>query len=175
MKVQRHTVQHRLKCWGRWVQEPRHLTSASSSPFGRIADERNAAGNHGDGIRYEIIDGVPCPPDGGMAREIERRARAWGHDIRCRETHAAVAMLADNLRRMIIAVYVVPQREEPRSGRQAAEKLGIDEKTIRKYLKAAHERVSREIYGRFEVLPDDVGHLQPNDGAQEASQCHAAE
>lgn len=160
MKIERHTVQHRLMCWGRWVQEPRREFAHSSSVFGRIREMQENAGISGDGIRYDLIevdgDAVMCPPDGGLSRAVERRARELAYDIRCRETHAAVAMLPDGLRSAVIHVYVVPQRERPRSARRAAERLGVSDKTLRKRLDEAHERVALEIYGRFEVLPDDA-------------------
>lgn len=164
MKIPRHTVQHRLMTWGRWVQEPKREFARSSSVFGRIHEMQENAGIYADGIRYELIevdgDSVMCPPDGGLSREVERRARELAHDIRCRETHAAVSMLPDDLRLTIIHVYVVPVREEPRSMRAAAKRLGVSDKTIGARLKSAHERVAREIYGRFEVVAgsDDEEH-----------------
>lgn len=151
-KITPNSVQSRLEQWGQWVQERRHIEPASSSPFARIREMRENAGI-ADGIRYEIIDGVACPPDGGMAREVERRARAWAYDIRCRETHTAIADLPDGMRRAVIAVYVVPQREGPRTIRAAAHEAGIPKSTFAELLGAAHTLLSRAIYGPFSLSP----------------------
>lgn len=156
VKIPPHSVQSRLEKWGQWVQQPRQITAASSSPFGRIAEERNAAGNHGDGIRYEIIDGVACPPDGGLAREMERKARAWGHDIRCREVHEAVGQLPDAMRKAITDTYVVPDREDPRSAREVARRLDRDVSTVEEALEKAHKRVARAIFGPFTLEKNEA-------------------
>lgn len=151
MRPKRHTVQFRLWRWGGWVQLPREDIARSSSPFGRIAEERNAAGNQGDGIRYEIVDGVSCPPDGGMSRAVEHAGRAISRSIQCREVHEAVSFLPERMRQVTIETYVVARGEDPRSARSVAERMGLDESTVREALKAAHERVSRRIYGPFEL------------------------
>lgn len=156
MKTKSHSVQSRLKKWGHWVQDRQHLSAASYSPFGKIADERNASGNHGDGIRYEVIDGVSCPPDGGLSRELERHARAWGHDIRCREVHQAVASLPPGMRRAIVETYVVSAREDPRSAREVARRLDLHLKTVQESLHAAYRHIEREIFGPFELA--EFGH-----------------
>lgn len=155
MKITPHSVESRLQKWGQWKQEARHIEARSSSPFGRIADERNAAGNHGDGIRYEIIEGTPCPPDGGLAKEYERKAAAWGHDLRCREVNSAVADLPDELRRVIIETYIVPGREDPRSAELVAQRIGSNRKAVSRLRIDAHNRVARAIYGPFEVVGDE--------------------
>lgn len=152
MKIQRHTVQWRLKLWGRWTQEPRPEFTPSSSVFGTIKEMEGNAGIHGDGIRYEIIDGVSCPPDGGMARAVVRRGRAIAHDIRCRETADAVSRLPDQMRRIVRDTYVVPVREHPRSAREVARRLRLHHSSVQGALDAAHARVARSIYGPFEVL-----------------------
>lgn len=163
LKIERNTIQWRLKLWGRWVQQDKQHFAHYSSVFGRIREMQDNAGIHGDGIRYELIEvdgeSVMCPPDGGLSRAVERQAADLLHDIRCRETHAAVSMLPDAMRRTIIAVYVVPAREQPRSARRAAEKLSINHKTVLEALKTAHERVAREVYGPFEIIGSEATSL----------------
>src|SRR3546814_19433600 len=76
MKVQKHTVQWRLMLWGQWVQEPRTELAQSFSPFGKFAELQENSNARADGIIYEIIDGTPCPPDGGLEIvSASRRAR----------------------------------------------------------------------------------------------------
>ncbi|MGB1561569.1 MAG: hypothetical protein ACPHN2_08740 [Sinimarinibacterium flocculans] len=163
MKIRPHSVESRLQKWGQWVQEARHVEVRSSSPFGRIADERNAAGNHGEGIRYEIIEGTPCPPDGGLSREYEAKAAAWGYDIRCREVHAAVSELPDDLRRVMIETYIVPPREEPRSAEHVASRVAhLNRKAVSRLRIEAHDRVAQKIYGPFEVVADGGEGMEGN-------------
>lgn len=161
MKIERHTVQWRLMEWGRWTQEPRRDFGRSSSPFGKIAEMHDNAGIHADGIRYEIIseggETFSCPPDGGMSAEVERNAKALAFDIKCREIESAVSELSDAARRVVIATYVVPKRERVRSGRQAADKLGITQQAVHEHLENAHEKVSRRVYGAFHIAaPADL-------------------
>src|SRR3546814_4547883 len=85
MKVQKHTVQWRLMLWGQWVQEPRTELAQSFSPFGKFAEMQENSNARADGIIYEIIDGTPCPPDGGLARAVEYRANIIMHNQRCKD------------------------------------------------------------------------------------------
>jgi hypothetical protein len=152
MKIQKHTIQWRCKLWGIWAQQPRVEYERSSSVFGRIHEEQENAGIHGDGIRFEIIDGVSCRPDGGMARAVIAKGRAIAHDIRCRETAEAISCLPAQMRNAIVHTYVVPHRESPRGFAEVARRLDIDESTVREYLRVAHERIARRIYGPFEIV-----------------------
>lgn len=154
MSTKRSPARKRLEDWGQWVQNPRSVQAGTYSVFGKIADERNAAGDRGEGIRYEIIDGVSCPPDGGLAREMEIKARAWGFDFRCRETHAAIDLLPAQMRLAIREMYAVPSREEPRTIRAVSVRMNRDYKTIHESITTAHQKIERELFGPFEVLPD---------------------
>lgn len=159
MKIERHSVQWRLMMWGQWTQEPRREFARSSSPFGRIVEMQDNAGIVPDGIRYEIItvdgEAVSVPPDGGLSEACERAGRSLAHDMRCREVESAVADLPDGMRKAIITVYVVPRREKPRSEREAALRLGVSQQTINEALTKAHARVSRQIYGMFDLAAPD--------------------
>ena len=73
MKIKPHTVQWRLKNWGEWVQRPREEFARSTSVFGKIASEQFNAGARGDGIVFDVIDGISCRPDGGMAEAVVKR------------------------------------------------------------------------------------------------------
>lgn len=156
MIIQKHTIQHRLKHWGEWSQEPRRDWGRSSSPFGKIAEMHENAGIHADGIRYEIltVDGqsFSCPPDGGMSAEVERQGRAMAHDIRCREVEEAVSNLPQAHRLAIIHTYVVPRREKPRSTRAVSDLMSCSHTQVARLLSEAHERLARRIYGEFEIV-----------------------
>ena len=153
MRIERNTVQWRLMLWGRWVTEPRVDDTRTTSPFGRIAEERNAAGNHGDGIRYEIIEGTACPPDGGMAKAVEFRDNVIMHNIRCREVQAAVAWLPEQMRKVVVETYVVPRGCKPRSQRAVADRMNLSQSTVRDALQSAHSKVSVSIYGPYDLMP----------------------
>lgn len=152
MKLREHVAYSRLRKWGHWVRDPNRIAASTGSPFGRLAKDRNAAGSHADGIRYEIIDGVACPPDGGLAREMEFNARSWGHDLRCRETHAAVSNLPLGMRKAIIETYAVGAKEDPRGVTEVARRLGRNLKTVQEALQVAHDRIAREIFGPFQII-----------------------
>lgn len=157
----RNSVRSRLAHWGRWIQEPRHDITRSVSPSGNLVDQRNAAGSRGKGLHYDtlIVDGdaVQCRPDGGLSREVERRANVIAHNMRCIETHRAICDLPDEMRRAVIDKYVVrhgARPGSPRSNAEVARRLGKSESTIHESLESAYTRLSERIYGRFEVLED---------------------
>lgn len=154
MNAEGKIVRSRLIQWGQWIQNPKQVHTRLASPNGRIADDKHANGIHGDGIRYEIIDGVSVPPDGGLAREMECRARAWGWDTRAREVNEAIRKLTPAMEQVVQAVYVVDARSQPRTLREVAAKMNKAHTTIAECLDAAHKRIAREIFGPFEVLPD---------------------
>lgn len=160
MKVQRHTVQWRLAICFQWKQQPNHNVAMSSSPFGKIADERNAAGSHGDGIRYEIVaedgDAVACPPDGGMERAMRFRGRMAAHDMLCRETWEAVQLLPQVQRAVVTQTYLVPSREDPRGARAVARLMGLHHSTVQEALQRAYAAVSLHIYGPFDFSQESA-------------------
>lgn len=163
---ERHSVQSRLAKWGRWVQEPRPELSRSRSVFGRIQDDRENAGIHGDGIRYDLVtvdgDTVSCPPDGGMSAAVEWRGKALAHDMRCRETARAVGMLPQALRAALQERFVVPPREKLRSATIVGLRLGITGSAAEKRLERAYDRIARDIYGPFEVVEVAAADTEPS-------------
>ena len=168
MRIEKHTIQWRLWTWGQWVYEMRSKMLMIGGVAKQIGDsgqvaqiapvgwarDRNAAGSHSDGIKYQIIDGVPVPPDGGMGELIERRAASIAHHLRCKETNEAVSWLPQGMRRIVVDTYVVPGRGKPRSTRLVAERLMLNQKTVQESLQTAHEKLARRIYGPFEIVEE---------------------
>lgn len=154
MKKDRNSIRSRLRHWGRWTQAPRLDLARSSSIFGIIVDMHENAGIRGDGIIYEIIDGVSIPPDGGMSAAIEQRGHEAAHDIRCRETHEAVSHLSERLRQAVTHTFVVQERESTRTAARVAELMDISVHTAREYLAEAFDQLSDRIYGRFVLVEE---------------------
>ena len=152
VKLEKHTIQWRLWLWGMWVQEARTELSQSYSPFGRYAEMQEFSASHADGIVYEIIDGTPCPPDGGLARSVELRAGIIMHNQRCKDVNEAIYWLPPKMAEIVRTTYIVPGKGEPRSTRHVAELLGLSQATVQQALKDAHARLSRRIYGPFEFV-----------------------
>lgn len=156
MKIEPHTIQSRLKFWGQWRNEPRRYFGRSSSPFARIAEMKENAGIRPEGMAYELIsdeDGVfLCKPDGGLSSEVERSGRALAHDMKCREVQQAVLSLPKAMRRTVIAMYVVPKREDVKTAQAVAERLGVSRETVREAMKVAHRKISIAVYGPFEMV-----------------------
>src|SRR3546814_9301174 len=82
-----------------------------------------------DGIIYEIIDGTPCPPDGGLARAVEYRANIIMHNQRCKDVNEALGWLTAQMRRTIETTYIVPGKGEPRSIAHVADLMRSEEHT----------------------------------------------
>lgn len=146
------SVQRRCQQWGQFVQQSRVHFTRSASVFGRIKDMHGNAGIHGDGIRYDIVDGVSCRPDGGMSALVEQRGRELAYNIRCKETHDAIMQLTSELRAVIEATYIVPYREKVRSTRDVGEVLGLNYRKVARQLVRAHELIADRVYGNFQVV-----------------------
>lgn len=72
-----------------WRMEPRFSPPTASHPLARIMEDRENAGA-GGGAVYDMVDDVPCVPDGGLADMVDRMAGAIEHDRRCRDVDALV-------------------------------------------------------------------------------------
>src|SRR3546814_16125774 len=105
-----------------------------------------------DGIIYEIIDGTPCPPDGGLARAVEYRANIIMHNQRCKDVNEALGWLTAQMRRTIETTYIVPGKGEPRSIAHVADLMNRSPSNVKPARKAAHKRVAGRIYA-------PIGHI----------------
>jgi hypothetical protein len=127
----RPNVEHLLRDYSDWRNEPPlDMQPMGHSVMARIVEEQHNAGARGDGLRYQIItdeDGTatPCRPDGGLAAQSERYARAITRDHRCRDFAKLVMSMPADHYAVVEAGWHVPPTEDPRSERDAAEKLGI--------------------------------------------------
>ena len=119
----------RLIEWACWRLEPR-FSVPMSTPLERIKEDRENAGAGANEFRYDMVDDVPCAPDGGMADMIDRMAGAIQHDARCREVDALVTEMRHRFRDYWNLVDVTFSGTHPRDvykGPQvAARMLGIE-------------------------------------------------
>lgn len=83
--------------------------------------------------------------DGGMAARMDRMGRAFAWHAWILETRSRLLLLPQELHAVVVATYEVPQREEPRSDRAVAEKLGIARLEVIKRLERAYGWLSREM------------------------------
>jgi len=84
------------------------------------------------GSQPEVIDGVACVPDGGMARFVQTHQRQMRIERAARVVQDTLPFLPDMLRPVFDATYVGPAHLVPRSERDSAEKLGV---SLNKYQK----------------------------------------
>jgi len=123
------TIEYRLVEFGEWLNEPGLHVAAGWSIFGKIREEQENAGAHGDGIKPDIIvidgEATMCRPDGGLAALAEQMGREIARDNRCRDILDLLHYLPDHHRDVMKATYVAPARDVPRSARAAAKLLGV--------------------------------------------------
>lgn len=115
------SVEQRLREYAQWLRDPALDVGTGDSVLARIRDEQHNAGAAAP-LRAEIIDGVSCRPDGGLGRLAERMEQALRRDMRCRDIHDLARYLPQHHREVLSATY---DAAEPRSVREAAERLGI--------------------------------------------------
>jgi hypothetical protein len=121
--MKRHmSIDQRLREYAAWRHNPTLDLPSGRSTLARIKDERHNAGAGGHEIRPDIIDGVSCRPDGGMAVMAERLGEQIARDSRCRDLQDLVRYLPQHHRAVLEATYGGPER---RSIRAAADLLGI--------------------------------------------------
>ncbi len=116
-------VEQRLEEYAAWRNQDGTQYPTGDSVFGRIQDMQENAGLHGDGFKPDIIDGVPCRPDGGLARRAHQLGWQIDMDQRCSEIHDLVQFMPSDLVRVLEAAYIGPPLEVPRPDRDAASRL----------------------------------------------------
>jgi hypothetical protein len=82
--------------------------------------------------QHEIIDGVVCRPDGGMADFVARHRRLMNLERQARAVADVIPFLPSDLKRTFDATYVGLPLEVPRRERDAAERMGISRGTYQK-------------------------------------------
>lgn len=119
------TIESRLREYATWRAQPTPDYATGSSIFNRIKEDQENAGAHGIGFKPDIIDGVPCRPDGGMSRMADRLGRIIAIDNRCREIQDLLVFLPAELRSVFDATYIGLPREVPRRQRDAAVRMKL--------------------------------------------------
>lgn len=87
----------RLIEWACWRLEPM-FHFPIQNPLERIKEDRENAGAGNERFHYDMQDGVPCMPDGGLGDMIDRMSGAIDRDRRCREVNELVNELRDRSR-----------------------------------------------------------------------------
>lgn len=80
-----------LTAWAEWRLSPR-FSVPTNNPLERIKEDRENAGAGGGEFHYDMIEGVPCIPDGGAGNAYSRFGKMVGHDQKCRDVAALVAV-----------------------------------------------------------------------------------
>ena len=112
------TMEQRLMEFAEWRQSGGLQVPLGESIFGRIAREQAGAGPGGEKARFEIVEGVPCRPDGGMGRMMEMYGAQAACDSRCREIRELLPLLPELHRETLEAVYLGPERRQAREAAQ---------------------------------------------------------
>lgn len=106
----------RFVAWGKWLHEHPLNCHPSVTVLWRVIHERAGASSGGP------------PGDGGLGALCDRIGNMIHHNRACLETHRIIGGTMDQAQReLVYATYAGPSlRDIPRSGRAAAELLGID-------------------------------------------------
>lgn len=123
-------IEGRLVEYGSWIRHP-IVFGGSPSIFAHVAEMKENMGFHGEGFAPEIIDGVMCRPDGGLANSITRMSGILAFDLRGREVHEAMRLASRRMRDLVSVTYIQAPTRRPRSRQLAAQLLGIGEREYR--------------------------------------------
>ena len=140
----------RIREWAR-VRHWEAPNAFPASPFARIAEMHDFASARGVGAKFDMVmepgdsEATACKPDGGAASYYERKDPALGYHIRARETAFAIAGLPADLRLVLLEMYVVAQRERPKSDRSVADSLKMTRIEVIKRLERAYGWIGREL------------------------------
>lgn len=120
-------IERRLREYGEAMRSPIVLATGVRCTLARVVEMGANAGSFGSGADYDMVDDVPCRPDGGAALRYSQQRRETGEAIRADEVRAAVRDMRDPLWRTLVNVTWVdlPKGSEPRSERVAAEMMQI--------------------------------------------------
>ncbi len=133
------SMDQRLREYVDWLRHGSAYVPVSGSIFGRIQEMQANAGSKSEGFKPDIIDGVPCRPDGGIGALAQRMGRQIAIDTRCREIHDLMPYLPEPYQHTFMAAYTGPER---RTTRQAA--------TILKISTGAFQKRKAALLGWFE-------------------------
>lgn len=150
----------RLVEYGLFLRHPFVVQTGVRSVFARIARDHSNAGTYGDGFAPDIIDGIACRPDGGLADLVSKQ---WGElrtQIRVREVHEAVQLMRDpRWRHLVHITWVdIPDRQPCRPQRLAAEAMQLNLSEYRDLRARVLGYMEAKLYTpptSFVVLPDD--------------------
>lgn len=123
-------IEGRLVEYGSWRRHP-IVFGGSPSIFSHIAEMKENMGFHGEGFAPEIIDGVMCRPDGGLANAVSRMSGILAFDLRGREVHEAMQLASKQMRALVLVTYIQAPTRRPRSRALASQLMSIGEREYR--------------------------------------------
>lgn len=103
----------RLTEWAKWRLDYKFSVPIGST-MGRVKDDQENAGAGAGEFHYDMIDGVPCIPDGGLPAFAWRARNAIDRDNRCRLTDALVRTADYNTLQLIELTYSGPHQRHVR-------------------------------------------------------------
>lgn len=134
-------IEMRLKEYGLSLLEPgQGEFLPSNSPWEQIREMQYNAGARATGFAYEMIEGVPCIPDGGLWEilKVERIANAVEKSRRVEDVKWALTTIPRHHKLIIEATYCAEVRERiPRDPDAVAAILHISRDEVFDQLTAA--------------------------------------
>lgn len=126
------SIHGRLIEFGRWLIEPRLSIAPSTTPLHRVKEDRENAGAGGSEFHYDMLDDVPCMPDGGVSEAVRRMGPELTRDRKCREIRELVWGMPVEYAQVLLVTYASPSwRDIPRREVEAAKMLRISVKMYR--------------------------------------------
>lgn len=119
-------AEDRLERWARNLHYPGFNVWPSENMLQRRRlDRRNVAA----GVQrssMDIIDGVPCTPDGGVGAMVDRMYMAVTRSRECREVGEWLESVPEFYRELVKTAYIrIGLREDAPTAEQAAKRIGI--------------------------------------------------
>ena len=107
-------AERRLLEFVRWLQEPGINCLPDAGTLGRVRDEGTNAGKRTD-----------IQSDGGQGAMVDRMFYDLGRDNRCLELRDLVNQMPTDMLTFIKATYIGHWRDVPRTGKTAAQIMGV--------------------------------------------------
>ena len=115
------------------------------SPAYTIFREQCNAGARATGIRYEMLDDVEVPPDGGLGEFCDRYQPAVEIVMRVRQVTEGLRSMPTAMQMVALTMYGVIPGERVRSDRYVADQLKMARLEVIKTMERAYGWMGREL------------------------------
>lgn len=135
-----------LSEWASNLHYPGFNVWPSDNVLQKLRRDRRNTASGAQPSKFEVIDGIPCRPDGGYADMVDRMAAALERANRVRQVSAVVAVMTqDQLVLVKVTYFRYSLREDVLTAEQAAEKIGISRATFFRRREEVLSKVAHEL------------------------------